>query len=95
MQHDREKLMVKPFGILAVSDIVVLRKSPEITKALAAKTSTGCNLRTEHIKNFWNVIVIVVDFFITLPFNTIEGKVNHYDYDVSKILNKTPLEIFM
>ena len=52
MQHDREKLMVKPFGILAVSDIVVLRKSPEITKALAAKTSIGCNLRTEHIKNF-------------------------------------------
>ena len=36
-------------------------------------------LRTEHVKNFWNVIVtvivIVVDFFITLPFSTIEGKV--------------------
>ena len=32
-------------------------------------------LRTEHAKNFWNVIVIVVDFVITLPFNTIEGKV--------------------
>ena len=52
--------------------------------------------RTEHVKNFWNVIVIVVDFFITLPFSTIEGKVikkvNHYDYDVSKFLNKTPPE---
>ena len=36
--------MVKPFGILAVSDIVVLRNSPEITKALTARTPTGCNL---------------------------------------------------
>ena len=35
------------------------------------------DLRTEHVKNFWNiiVIVIVVDFFITLPFSAIEGKV--------------------
>ena len=31
-------------------------------------------LRTEHVKKFWNIIVIVVDF----------------DYDISKFLNKTP-----
>ena len=50
------------------------------------------DLRRGFVKKFWNIIVIVIiiviDFFITLPSIVLKGKtVNHYDYDVSKFLN--------
>ena len=48
--------------------------------------------RTEHVKNFWNVIVIVVDFFITLTFSTIERKVMTLMF--WKFLTKTLLKIW-
>ena len=51
-------------------------------------------LRRGFVKNFWNVIVIVivVNFYITLPSIVLNGKVikkaNYdFDYDVSKILD--------